>query len=268
MELFYITNDPAEAAAADNAGADRIFVDTETIGKAERQRGLNTHLGTHTLEDVTAVKKAVKRAEIMVRINLLNTDTVNEIEQAIEYGADWIMLPMFTHSDEVKKVADIISGRAKFVALVETAAAMARLDDIINIAKPDEIHIGLNDLTISLGLSFLFEPLAYGLIDFAAEKLNKSKIKWGFGGIARIGEGAIPSEMILAEHRRLSSERVILSRAFRPQQEEKHFCLADEIKRVREKIAEIDIMTTEILEKNKFDISQRIKDVTANIRKG
>jgi len=201
MELFYITNNPTEAAEADAAGADRIFIDTEKLGKSERQKGFDTHLGTHMLEDIIAIRKVVKRAEIMVRINPLNKDTSYEIEQAVKYGADRIMLPMFTHSDEVKKTADMIPQGIKLVALVETAAAMARLDDIINVKGLDEVHIGLNDLTISLGLDFLFEPLACGIIDFMAEKLNKSNIAWGFGGIARIGGGAISSEMILAEHR-------------------------------------------------------------------
>ena len=39
--------------------------------------------------------------------------------------------------------------------------------------------------------------------------------KFGFGGIARIGEGDLPSDNILGEHVRLGSQSVILSRTFK-----------------------------------------------------
>ena len=38
---------------------------------------------------------------------------------------------------------------------------------------------------------------------------------FGFGGIARIGEGDLPSDHILGEHVRLGSTSVILSRTFK-----------------------------------------------------
>lgn len=40
-------------------------------------------------------------------------------------------------------------------------------------------------------------------------------IPFGFGGIARIGEGDLPSDYILGEHVRLGSTSVILSRTFK-----------------------------------------------------
>ena len=266
MELFYITNDPDEAGEADRAGIDRIFIDTEVLGKAERQKGLDTHLGSHTLGDVRLVKNVLSHAEVMVRVNPLNHNTAYEVEKAISCGADWIMLPMFTGPEEVAKAAEIINGRAKLVGLAETAASIVRMREIIRVKGINEIHIGLNDLTISLGLDFLFEPLGYGIVDFGAEMLNKAKMKWGFGGIARIGGGAIPCEMILMEHRRLGSTRVILSRAFRPQPNEEGFCLSTEVSRVRKKIAEINNMTPEAIEENRQCIEGKITEIAAQVR--
>lgn len=39
---MYITNRPEIAQIAESAGVDRIFVDLEYIGKADRQSGLDT----------------------------------------------------------------------------------------------------------------------------------------------------------------------------------------------------------------------------------
>ena len=54
--LMYITNNPIVAGIAQDAGVDRIFLDMEYIGKAERQCGLDTVLCSHTIEDIAAVR--------------------------------------------------------------------------------------------------------------------------------------------------------------------------------------------------------------------
>ncbi len=51
-------------------------------------------------------------------------------------------------------------------------------------------------------------------------KFKTKGIEYGFGGIARIGEGTLPAERIVMEHYRLGSTIAILSRSF---------CNADEI---------------------------------------
>ena len=38
LKLMYITNKPAIAKIAADAGVDRIFIDMEVLGKAERQK--------------------------------------------------------------------------------------------------------------------------------------------------------------------------------------------------------------------------------------
>jgi hypothetical protein len=77
-----------------------------------------------------------------------------------------------------------------------------------------EIFIGLNDLHLDMNLKFMFEPLASGMIDQAVETIKQSSLPFGFGGVARVGEGFIPGELVLAEHVRLGSSSVILSRTF------------------------------------------------------
>ncbi len=41
LKLMYITNNPSVASIVEGAGVDRIFVDMEYIGKADRQGGMD-----------------------------------------------------------------------------------------------------------------------------------------------------------------------------------------------------------------------------------
>jgi hypothetical protein len=45
-------------------------------------------------------------------------------------------------------------------------------------------------------------------------KFKQKKIPYGFGGIASLGKGMLPSEYIIREHYRLGSTCAILSRSF------------------------------------------------------
>ena len=53
----------------------------------------------------------------------------------------------------------IVNKRVKTCLLLETSQALCRLDDILTLEGIDEIHIGLNDLHLSMGLDFMFELL-------------------------------------------------------------------------------------------------------------
>ena len=80
--------------------------------------------------------------------------------------------------------------------------------------EQDEVYFGLNDLSLDMKLSYLFEPLAARTFEWGTKLLEERNIKFGFGGIARLGQGELPSELVLSEHVRLGSSWIILSRAF------------------------------------------------------
>ena len=46
------------------------------------------------------------------------------------------------------------------------------------------------------------------------KKFKAAGVPYGFGGIARLGDGVLPAEKIIMEHYRLGSTRAILSRSF------------------------------------------------------
>lgn len=217
---MYITKNPEVARIAEDAGVDWIFVDMEFIGKDSRQGGLDTVQNHHTVDDVRNIKQALKKAKVLVRVNPIHNALPNypsskdEIEQTIEAGADIIMLPFFKTISEVKTFLSLVNGRAKTCLLLETPEAVVLLDDILELKGIDMIHIGLNDLHLALGMKFMFELLADGTVERLSSKIKAKGIPFGFGGIARLDNGALPGKYVLKEHYRLGSSMVIVSRSF------------------------------------------------------
>ncbi len=214
IKFISINNDPVLASSAETAGVSRIFVDLERIGKPERQGHLDTLISTHSIDDIAPLRKALTNAELIVRLNPMHAGSSHEIEEAIGEGADILMLPMFRSAAEVVEFTGIVDHRVKTIPLVETCGAVDSLNEIVNIPGVSEIYIGLNDLHLDMGLNFMFAPLADGLIDTMVETIKLAGLPFGFGGIARLEEGAVPAELVLSEHARLGSSSVILSRTF------------------------------------------------------
>ena len=214
LTVLYITNDPQVAAIAQENGVDRVMVDLETLGKEERQKGMNTVKSHHTVADVAALSKVLTVAELMVRINPWHGESRKEIEAVLAAGAKRIMLPMWKTPLEAKAFLDAVGARAGTTLLLETAEAHRCVDEVLALEGLDEIHVGLNDLHLCYGKTFMFELLADGTVEALCEKFRRRGIPFGFGGIARIGEGMLSADRIVTEHYRLGSTRAILSRAF------------------------------------------------------
>lgn len=219
LTLMYITNKPEIARIAENAGVDRIFVDMEYIGKEKRQSGLDTVKSRHTIDDVKNIRNCLTKAQLLVRVNPIHcktdayTDSKTEIDAVIEAGADVVMLPMYKTADEVERFLEYVNGRARTQLLAETPEACDIMDSVVQ-SGADEIHIGLNDLHLAMHKKFMFELLTDGTVDKMCGKMKKGGKKYGFGGIARIGHGMLPSEYVIKEHYRLGSGCAILSRSF------------------------------------------------------
>ena len=214
LKFMYITNDLEVAKIAQKYGVDRIWVDLETLGKEERQGHIDSVKSHHSVEDIKKIVPVLHTSEMLVRVNPLNSQSKDEIDQVIEAGADIIMLPMWKSLSDVKEFLSYVAGRVKTTLLLETKEAFECVDEVLSYGGVDEIHIGLNDLHLSYGLNFMFELLTNGKVEELCNKFKAVGIPYGFGGIAKIGEGAVPAEKIIMEHYRLGSTRAILSRSF------------------------------------------------------
>jgi hypothetical protein len=214
LELIQITNDPAFARRCDALDGLRLFVDLERTGKAERQAGRSTFISTHELADVGRIKGVLRQSRLMVRVNPLHAGSPDEVASVLAQGADCLMLPMFAGAGELRAFSAIVAGRVPIVALLETAGALRSVQEWAATPGLQEIYVGLNDLHVSLGQPFMFQPLADGTLERVAAIAHASGLRFGFGGIARLDEGLLPGRDVLCEHLRLGSGAVILSRTF------------------------------------------------------
>ncbi|MFW6290572.1 MAG: aldolase/citrate lyase family protein, partial [Mariniphaga sp.] len=206
LKLMYMVNQPEIAQIVEASGVDWIFIDLELRGKAERQGHLDTVISRHQLNDVRILRNTIRKAQLLVRINPVYEGTAEEIEQVIADGADIVMLPYFSTVQEVETFIMCVDGRAKVCLLCETPGAVSNIDGILGVPGIDYIHIGLNDLHLGYGMKFMFELLADGTVEKLCQKFRNKEIPYGFGGIARLGMGALPAENVIAEHYRLGSE--------------------------------------------------------------
>lgn len=210
-----ITNNLEDSLVLDACGVQQIMVDTETLGKAERQTGINAVFNSHSIKDVAMLKESGIHAKLICRINPFNCNIYDEIDSAIASGTDFIMLPMIQSLEELKLMVNRIQNRISIIPLIETSYSIFKLKEIIEITKAKQIHFGLNDLSISLGMKNLFEVLTSPIFAMVIEFANEHVELVGVGGIGDplVGQKVSP-ELLINEHNLLGSRSVILSRSF------------------------------------------------------
>jgi len=236
--LTAITNDPALAALADAAGIDRVGVDIERLNKRARQGHIATaRISDHELSDLDRLAATVSRAALFARLNPPHGGSHYEVEEALGRGATVLMLPFFTTAQEVDCFVGFVKGRARIVLLLETAAALVRLHDILAVPGVEEVIVGLNDLHLSMGVANHFELVASELMSMVSDQVRGAGLKFGLGGLARVGDASlpIPADLVFAQNARLRSTSSWLSRAFFAGSASMD--LAAEVTRLRERLA-------------------------------
>jgi hypothetical protein len=229
------TDDPETARRADAAGIDRIGVDLDRLGKAQRQAGLATWISPHTVADLERLRPAVLRARLFVRTNPLHDASPREVERALAAGAQLLMLPMFRAAEEVARFVDLVGGRARVVALLETREAVDDVDAVVRVPGLDELHVGINDLALALGLHNRFAVLVSTAAERIARAVAEAGLRLGIGGIGRLADTGLPiaPDLVYAQYPRLGATAALVSRSFLA-----GGCdLEAEVRRARERLA-------------------------------
>ena len=272
LKLMYITNRPDVAEIAQKYGVDRIWVDLETRGKEERQKNYDSVKSHHSVADIKAIKPHLTTSEMLVRANPWYDGSPAEIDSVIDAGADIIMLPYWKTPEEVSNFIKAVNGRCKTTLLLETKEALECVDEILAPGGFDEIHIGLNDLHLSYGMTFMFELLSNGTVEMLCDKFKAAKVPYGFGGIAKLGSGMLPAEKVVMEHYRLGSTRAILSRSFCDCAKitdiaEIEQTFSENLKTLRAFEASLADKAPEDFAQNKAEVATAVADVVAAIKR-
>ncbi len=240
MEFSLITGNLEFASAAESLGIDRILLDLETKGKAARQAGGGLFLSNHTIDLVPRMRSILSKAALVVRINPVDQESREEIDEVIGGGAHFLMLPYFHSASEVRQFVELVDGRAKTILLIETRGAVENLREILEVEGVDELHLGLNDLTISFGRRVMLEVICDGVVDQILEVIRPRGLPFGIGGIGRLSRQDLPvnPERVLADHVRVGATRGWLGRSFRLDMEARMDTgeLAHEVALLRESI--------------------------------
>ncbi len=268
---MYITNRPDVAQIAQKYGVDRIWVDLETRGKEERQKNYDSVKSQHSVADIRSIKPHLTTSEMLVRINPWYDGSLAEIDSVIEAGADIIMLPYWKTPEEASNFIKAVNGRCKTTLLLETKEALECVDEVLANGGFDEIHIGLNDLHLSYGMTFMFELLSDGTVEKLCNKFKFAKIPYGFGGIAKLGCGMLPAEKVIMEHYRLGSTRAILSRSFCDCSKIENIAdiekvFSENMKSLRDYESSLSSVTQEDWAKNKAEVAKAVDEIVATIK--
>ena len=157
---------------------------------------------------------------------------------------------MFRAQSEIDEVVRMIDGRALFCPLIETLDACTWFcGDEANLIGVDEVYFGLNDLHLELNLRFMFASLLDSRVASAITRAKETGIPFGFGGIAPVDAGQLNGGSVAALHLQLGSQRVILSRMFRPLLSENSTAFVDEVARLRSVVETLEsdpIATSEL----------------------
>ncbi|MGY1827089.1 MULTISPECIES: aldolase/citrate lyase family protein [unclassified Blastococcus] len=210
MDLFLFTVDPHWGRDVVAAGAAGIVVDWERRGKLRRQAGEGTQVNEDTPGDLSRMRAATS-GRLLCRVNGFGPWTAAEVDDAVDRGADELLLPMVRSAEEVDRTLDLVAGRCGLGILVETQDAVDRVAELAR--RPlSRIYVGLNDLRIDRGSTALFAPLVDGTVDAVRSQVP---VPFGVGGLTLPGGGfPVPGDLLAAELIRIDTHFTFLRRSF------------------------------------------------------
>ena len=211
LELLLFTTEVGFLQESIAAGVDGAVVDWESRGKEARQIDADTQVNHDTVDDLRRVRGATA-AKVICRLNGNGEWTPDEIDLAIEAGADELLLPMVRRVVEVERVLDRVGGRCPVGILVETRAATTIAPELARLPLA-RAYVGLNDLAIERGHRNIFSALADGTVERIRAAF--ASVPFGFGGLTLPELGhPVACRLLLAEMVRLDCRFTFLRRSY------------------------------------------------------
>ena len=191
------------------------FLDIESGSKTLRQKGRNMVNSKLQLQDLLVLPHNL-REYCLVRPNNLMDGGISEISQLIAEGYINFMIPYIDNISHIEAMKDLPHG-ASYIPLLETVFSIENAFMIEQILKSDYFHIGLNDLSLQMGLSGPMEVLVNSWFQVKCEEFVKENKYYGIGGIGSPLselEMEINPRQLASMYQNLGSNGVILSRSF------------------------------------------------------
>lgn len=93
-------------------------------------------------------RKGVNVPETKLNFNGLTEKDLNDLKFGLEQGVDYVAVSFVQSGDDVRKVKEIVQGRAKIISKIESAQAVKNIEEIIK--ESDAIMIARGDLGVEM----------------------------------------------------------------------------------------------------------------------
>lgn len=262
LRLLLFAIDELLLARAIEGGIDGAVVDWECRGKHARQARSDTEINGHTLEDLRRVR-ASTAGTVICRVNALEQRGLTEIADAIEGGADEVMLPMVRTPDEVERALVVADGRIGVGVLIETAEAVANAEEIGRLPLT-RVYLGLNDLAIDRGADSIFSALTDGTADRVRESVD---VPFGVAGVTDPDCGdPIPCRLLIGELARLEADFTFLRRAFRRDTHPDHAAVT--LARIRQASFRAQRRSSQEIDADRSELVDRVRALEGSLGAG
>lgn len=95
-------------------------------------------------------RKGVNVPQVVVPLAALTPKDRADLEFVLDLGVDWVALSFVQRPEDVREARELVKGRAAIMAKIEKPAALASLDEIIDLA--DGLMVARGDLGVELPL--------------------------------------------------------------------------------------------------------------------
>jgi citrate lyase subunit beta/citryl-CoA lyase len=150
--LFVPGDRPERFAKAAGSSADALVIDLEDAVAPDAKQQARDNIRAHDISSVP----------VIIRINAAGTQWFEDDLIALrEARFDAIMLPKAEGGSDTGQVHRILGHRIPMVPLIETAAGIARMDDVLSIPGTVIAALGSLDLALDLGCAHNWESLLF-----------------------------------------------------------------------------------------------------------